>query len=244
MCNQSEHEPVISLWSFVASYILASQIDMELPVSSTTGAAVFWLYILAALALTTAAIYTIASIKIDRTKVIDLAHTRYETKVFTTWAILSFVTISYNMVQVLLESYEIWPGSTSYPPLRFDDPIGAITNLWAWSTTSTPFQSFGQAVAGDDFGWLWAQSALLKTFSVALYIAYEGGKFLRRVYCLLRRRSNNWRAQVRESEFQMFGSFSAWCRYYLYHLRSTYSIWLRSACLKNLTIPWSPSRNR
>jgi hypothetical protein len=155
---------------------------MELPVSSTTGAAIFWLYIVAALALTTAAIYTIASIKIDRTKVADLAHTKYETKVFTVWAILSFVTISYNMIQVLLESYEIWPGSTSYPSLRLDDPVGAITNLWAWSTTSTPFQNFGQAIAGDDFGWLWAQSALLKTFSVALYIAYEGRTTLRRAY--------------------------------------------------------------
>jgi hypothetical protein len=147
---------------------------MELPVSSTTGAAVFWLYIVAALTLTTVAIHTIASIKIDKTKVKDLAHTQYETKVFTVLAVLSFVTISYNMLQVLLQSYEIWPGSTTYPPLQLNDPIRAIKNLWAWSTTSTPFQNFGQAIAGDDFGWLWAQSALLKTFSVALYMAYEG----------------------------------------------------------------------
>jgi hypothetical protein len=147
---------------------------MEIAISSTTGAVIFWLYIVAALALTAAAIYTIASIKIDRKTATDVANTNHDTLVHAAWAVLSFVAISYNMIQVLSQSYALWPSSTSYPPLRFDDPMGAISTLWAWSTTTTPFISFGQAIAGDDFGWLWAQSALLKTFSVGLYIAYEG----------------------------------------------------------------------
>jgi len=147
--------------------------NMESIVENVPGAAIFWLYIVAALAFTIAAIWTISNIKFDA-QAEDAAGKRRDGYVFVALAFASFALLSFNMLRILVHLYQAWSAVRSYPMLSYSDqPDAILARLWEWSTTSTPFNDFGRAIASDEFGWLWSQSALMKTFSVCLYMAYE-----------------------------------------------------------------------
>lgn len=129
------------------------------------GATVFWLYILAALTFTALVLQTISHLptpKPDR---------RNSLRVFSGLALVSFATLSYSMLHVLILSYNEWTTRQTLDPFAKTLSLGKI---WKWSITSTLFQDFGDAIVENDVRFFWVQSALLATFSVCIHMAMEG----------------------------------------------------------------------
>lgn len=131
------------------------------------GAIVFWLYILAALAFTSIVLKTLydhepskASGRNDRGKEILL---------FSILAAISFITLSYNMLNVLVHSYTFWAHERNLNLADISLPL-----IWQWSITSTPFQDFGNAILQNSARYLWVEPSLIVTLCVCLYTAIEG----------------------------------------------------------------------
>lgn len=146
---------------------------MDILEDKTVGVIGLWLYAGSGAILTLAAIYTLASIKPD-TKAAEYSKERRDAFVFALLALVSLGLVSYNTSQALEQSF--WLSRRSFVQSLLNDPLNAITSLRNSFNTSTPLTRLSLAIGGDDFGWLWAQSSLLKTFSVCLYMAYEGTK--------------------------------------------------------------------
>lgn len=130
------------------------------------GAAIFWLYILAALVFSGVVIYTIFTHP-------DLKRPRkqqYSTDaiLFSSLACISFGTLSYNMLNVLIQSYVSW----SAQPVALDEL--KANDIWRWSVESTLFQDFGKAIVASGARQMWTQAALIATMSVCLFMGAEG----------------------------------------------------------------------
>lgn len=122
------------------------------------GAAIFWLYIVAALTFTGITIHTIIKLPASGSR---------HVATFATLALLSFTAISFNMLHILVQSFQLWT--------KQRDPMGlSVYTIWNWSITSTLFRDFGEAIVEDEPRYLWTQSALLATLAVCLYMACEG----------------------------------------------------------------------
>ncbi|KAI7534381.1 hypothetical protein KC331_g12597 [Hortaea werneckii] len=128
------------------------------------GAALFWSYILAALAFTSLAIHTILNINPPTTwsKNHDDANPSARSRhLFTFLAILSFATLSANMLHVLIHSFQQWHSALS-PPTHPVQPAPAawLSLIWSWSTTSTLFQDFAHAILATPARRIWTLSEL------------------------------------------------------------------------------------
>lgn len=133
---------------------------------SVGGALIFWFYIVAALTFTAVILYTIINDGQFKTS----PNLRREKTVFACLAATSFVCLSYNMMHVLILSYLEWE-TVHRPivPLRYTAASSTLgltdiaRRLWHWSTTSTLFQDFGQALISREDGWAWSHAALMTT---------------------------------------------------------------------------------
>ena len=136
--------------------------------SNYFGAAIFWLYIFAALSLSSVVLYTLHGLfhAPDRPKGTAPKRLLW---MFSTMALLSFATLSFNMLNVLIQSFNAWSRQTGV-----GSSSSLATRIWSWSITSTLFQDFGNAIVQDSVRYFWAQGALLGTLSVCYYIGYEG----------------------------------------------------------------------
>ncbi|KAK3633933.1 hypothetical protein LTR56_015543 [Elasticomyces elasticus] len=133
------------------------------------GAAIFWSYNVAALGLTTVVLQTLATLQPSRD---GSQERRKRTRIFGAMAAISFSTLSFNMLNVLIQSYIRWP--ERFPSAYDRSQHSMIDSIWTWSTTSTLFRDFGEAIVADEARYLWVLSALMGTFSVCLYMATEG----------------------------------------------------------------------
>ena len=129
------------------------------------GAAIFWLYIAAALFFSTLVIHTI--ITIGTSNLSQRRHFR-DVKIFSALACISFVTLSYNMLNVLIESFSAW-----HEQQNVSGRLG-LADIWRWSIESTLFQDFGEAIMAPTFQQIWTFSALVATMSVCLFMSIEG----------------------------------------------------------------------
>lgn len=132
-----------------------------------TGAVVFWLYILAALSLSTLILYTVFNIPSIEGK--RSPNTKSSQFLFVLLALVSFTVLSINMLQVLIQSYFEWSQSRK-PRL----PATFVSLIWNWSVTSTLFLDFAEALVQSDARFRWAASSLLTTFGICLFFAIEG----------------------------------------------------------------------
>lgn len=130
------------------------------------GAAIFWLYNVLALVFTGTTLRALYSLyKSNRSKKTNAGNI----VLFFGLAMLSFATLSNNMLEVLIQSFKEW--STGRDPAQLQDLPLAI---WNWSIMSTLFQDFGEAIVADSGRFLWAQSALLATLSMFFFMGSEG----------------------------------------------------------------------
>ncbi|CAK4012720.1 Hypothetical predicted protein [Lecanosticta acicola] len=127
------------------------------------GAAVFWLYIVAALAFTSIVIDTIVRLPAPS----HAAFRKRHVAAFTILASVSFATLSFNMLHILVQSYRTWAAPRATAPL-------SIRTVREWSVTSTMFRDFGEAITEDETRYLWTQSALLVTLASCLYMGSQG----------------------------------------------------------------------
>lgn len=130
------------------------------------GAAIFWLYNVFALVFTGITLRTLY----------HLQHTHKTRKhntgaiwLFSGLALVSFATLSTNMLNVLIQSFNNW--SIGRDPVQLANLPLAI---WQWSITSSLFRDFGEAIVGDSARFFWVQSALLATLSMFNYMGTEG----------------------------------------------------------------------
>ncbi len=122
------------------------------------GGLVFWLYIWAALFFAGLVLHT-AIIRIES-----------NADTFFHLSFLSFAVLSYNMLDVLFQSFNLWH-TTLYPLGSTSDPIGRI---WRWSFASTLFRDFATALLEDNARYAWSAAALWQTFGVCVYMGIEG----------------------------------------------------------------------
>jgi hypothetical protein len=137
------------------------------------GVTIFWLYIMAALYFSTTLVFTIVTIEPPKGKTREGRNR--DVLVFGTLAFISFATLSVDMLNVLIQSYRSWSDRYGVRP-RMD-----LAQIWGWSITSTLFRDFGEAIVADHARYLWAQTALLSTFSVCLFMGIEGKRFTKEV---------------------------------------------------------------
>ncbi|GAB7343964.1 hypothetical protein MBLNU457_1904t1 [Dothideomycetes sp. NU457] len=146
-----------------------------------SGALIFWSYIVAALTFTGLIIYTILN-----DGPFNKSGLRSEKITFAALAWVSFLWLSYNMVNVLLRSYLEWE-TVHKPviPLRFTftsctlSSMDVARRLWHWSTTSTLFEDFGRAIVADrdGGGWTWSRAALQLINIQMMAMAFEAHLF-------------------------------------------------------------------
>ncbi|KAI7235102.1 hypothetical protein KC330_g4461 [Hortaea werneckii] len=139
------------------------------------GAALFWSYILAALAFTGLAVHTILNINptTTRSKNHDDANpSARPLRLFTFLAILSFATLSANMLHVLIHSFQQWHSALS--PTRLEPTTWLISQIWSWSTTSSLFQDFASAILASPARRIWTFGELGMAMSVCLHMGQEG----------------------------------------------------------------------
>lgn len=148
-----------------------------------TGAIIFWLYILFALLLTSLILRTLSSLASKNPSSTNDSKRSHLVVLFSTYAILSFTTLSFNMLQVLIKSYVDWSHRHSLPlPINVIKADGLSVGLgkdipwlmWQWSTTSNLFADFAEAIVEDDARIFWTQAELLATLYTALHMGSTG----------------------------------------------------------------------
>ncbi|KAH9827199.1 hypothetical protein Tdes44962_MAKER03009 [Teratosphaeria destructans] len=136
--------------------------------TSYSGAAIFWLYIVAALALSSITIHTILELR-QQHKSKGGTQDEQHVVLFSTLAIISFVVLSGNMLAVLVQSFAAWSTSHSHETNQ-----GVFHPIWRWSVTSRLFRDFGDTIVATQPRYLWTQNELFTTYSVCLYLGIEG----------------------------------------------------------------------
>jgi hypothetical protein len=130
------------------------------------GATIFWLYNVFALVFTGITLRTLYRLKQnDKTR----TQTTGPIWLFSGLALVSFATLSTNMLNVLIQSFNNW--SIGRDPIQL---ANLPSSIWQWSITSSLFRDFGEAIVGDSARFFWVQSALLATLSVFNYMGTEG----------------------------------------------------------------------
>ena len=130
------------------------------------GAAIFWFYIVAALAFSAIVIYTITSLQPPK----HGAQGRSQQVALFGWlAAISFGVLSGNMLYVLVQSFNNW--SKDHTSALND---GLLPAIWRWSVTSRLFLDFGEAIVANSARSVWTQSALYMTMAVCMYMGFEG----------------------------------------------------------------------
>jgi hypothetical protein len=142
----------------------------DAPLANYFGAAVFWLYIVAALVLT----YITSSTILCRRKSSQPRKPERDdaSRYFIALAFLSFTTLSSNMLGVLIQSFLQW--SRQGWVVRDVANASLMQRIWLWSTTSTLFLDFGEAIVANQARYFWTSGALLVTMAVCAYMGVEG----------------------------------------------------------------------
>ena len=130
------------------------------------GAVIFWLYIVAALFFMGVVIYTIVTLPGSSST--SKQQLSQDVAIFSILAFISFAVLSFNMLNVLIQSFKAWYGhNITLTELRVED-------IWSWSIESTLFRDFAEALVSTTPRQYWMQAALLATMSVGLFVGSEG----------------------------------------------------------------------
>lgn len=156
------------------------------------GAAIFWSYIMAALCFNFLVIHTLFAmpaheLRRDKSR-------RFMQYLLSILATISFATLSFNMLSVLFQSFDEW-AVVNYslesvqglkkmqPRTRFvvwefssvqHIPVSLTQAIWQWSTTSTLFQDFAEAICAEGPQYVVTEAALLMTGFICFYMGVEG----------------------------------------------------------------------
>lgn len=155
---------------------------MEPREPSYLGAAIFWSYILAALVFSSTAVHSIITtkppaVKEQTTRKSDAGNkTKHKrsTRLLTFLALLSFTTLSANMLHVLIHSFTTW--TTYHPQLPPSTPKTLPALIWSWSTTTPLFHAFATAILASPARRLWTLAELCLALYTTLFMSIQGRK--------------------------------------------------------------------
>lgn len=153
-------------------------LDNDSVATNLAGSIIFWSYIVAALAATARALVYIRKDAVIAPSSPAISRAR---RVFSWLALCSFTCLSYHMMNVLILSYSQWSVARH---LRIPTCLighgcllgksGTSLDLWQWSTTSTLFQDFGDALVLNNARWAWSSASLALTFVNVAYMCIAG----------------------------------------------------------------------
>ena len=146
--------------------------------SSTTWALVFWAYILFALVFT-------SLIALDNYKLyksfqndakLENRHVISRLKVMAILSIISFTTLSYEMLFFLIDSFLSFQAKTA-TNVTGHISTTSPSSIWLWSTHVRLFEDFAMELCGDTVSFYWTKYALSWTMAVCIWMSYEGTGF-------------------------------------------------------------------
>jgi len=166
---------------------------------NVVGVTLFFLYIIAALLLTTLLTKDVWKVHEHRVRSTDrhqkpqIHHAggpKFELNIslFATLAALSFTVLSYHMLNFLVQSYQSWTlsagsmlscqgsqshSSTPYYNKNIPGNI-PLVQIWKWATHSNLFQNFGEAICNDPHRFWWTQLTLTYSYGWNIYMAIQG----------------------------------------------------------------------
>jgi hypothetical protein len=130
------------------------------------GAALFWLYIVEALLFTGVVLQTLVKRSYDSIP----PGKKFGIKLFSDFATISFTTLSFNMLHVLIKSYNVWRHQQTGIRTRQD----RLTLIWKWSINSTLFLDFGNEIVQSQARMIWTETDSIVTLMVCIYMGIEG----------------------------------------------------------------------
>ena len=86
--------------------------------------------------------------------------------------ILSFTTLSYQMLAFLIQSYQTYSSSTLLPSNL------SIGSVWTWSTHRRLFTDFANELCTNSNSFWWSKAGLMWSMGVSVFMAVEGVLFL------------------------------------------------------------------
>jgi len=144
------------------------------------GAVLLFSYILAALGLTALissdllhAFNTLVKSNANPSRRINLV------LVFAAFAAISFSSLSYHLLNILIASYVEWAQTASIPLASsffggLSDHSVSLPNIWTWAKSSALFQDFADIICNDAVRFWWTQQVLLLSIGWNTFMAIEG----------------------------------------------------------------------
>ena len=133
-----------------------------------SGALVFWMYNVAALYLLYEIGLALILLQRQSSKLGQSHHRRRLVLVYIALSVTSFATLSFNMLNVLIQSYFEWiPQSPATAKMPF------LSRLWVWSIQSSLFTDFAQQMTATPQRWFWSQSELGLSMVTSYWMGIE-----------------------------------------------------------------------
>lgn len=151
--------------------------------TNTSGAVIFFAYIIAALTFTFVIVKDIFILK-SALKGEDRKHgsaarpSTHLVRFYSVAALVSFSVLSWNMLNFLLASYADW-AKENHPTISVTSTSlrGLHTQawyVWVWATSSTLFETFAEDLLRDANTWRWTTLSLLYHYACNIYISTTG----------------------------------------------------------------------
>lgn len=146
------------------------------------GAIVFFSYIVTALGLTLLILSDLSKAygTFSRSKA-NTIHRSNLILIFASFAAISFSSLAYHMLNVLIYSYAKWAAGKSVAlPGTFITALKGLTNesfysnTWIWAKSTTLFRDFAEVICNDPVRFWWTQQALLLSIGWNTFMAIEG----------------------------------------------------------------------
>ena len=146
------------------------------------GAIVFFSYIVTAIGLTWVILSDLSKAygTFSRSKA-NTIHRSNLILVFASFAAISFSSLAYHMLNVLIYSYAQWAADINVAlPRTFIAALKGLTNesfysnIWTWAKSTTLFQDFAEVICNDPVRFWWTQQALLLSIGWNTFMAIEG----------------------------------------------------------------------
>jgi hypothetical protein len=146
------------------------------------GAIVFFSYIITAVGLTWVILSDLSKAygTFSRSKA-NTIHRSNLILVFASFAAISFSSMAYHMLNVLIYSYAQWAADINVAlPRTFIAALKGLTNerfysnIWTWTKSTTLFQDFAEVLCNDPIRFWWTQQALLLSIGWNTFMAIEG----------------------------------------------------------------------
>lgn len=148
---------------------MATEVSNASALRNNGGALIFWAYIAAALFLMAAISTSAYDLWIRTPHRSSRRGGGAAIGAYVALAIVSFATLSYNMLNVLILEHSKWLHHSSSA-----HQMSLLPQLWIWSVESSLFVSFAEEITASPARWFWSQAELGISMVVSCWMGIEG----------------------------------------------------------------------